>query len=103
MAEEMSDDLYSDGGDTAVAEETESETTTEETAAESDSKSSESGSPGLLPKGFFQGKDLKPGTICKIKVEKLTDGQALVSYVPHGTKDEDVEVEETSELDEMMS
>lgn len=100
---ENSDDLYSDGGDTAVAEETKSETT-EETESDAPAKSSESGSPGLLSKGFFQGKDLKPGTICKIKIEKLTDGQALVSYVPHESKDDDeVEVKETSEVDELMA
>ena len=101
MAETMSDDLYSDGGDTAVMEETESETT-EETAPESDSKSSESGSPGLLPKDFFQGKTLTPGTICKVRVDKVTDGQVLIHYIPHEEKESEVE-SESSEIDELLA
>lgn len=37
----------------------------------------------LLPLDFFQGKDLKPGTVCKIKISRILEGQAEVTYVPH--------------------
>lgn len=40
-------------------------------------------STGLLPTSFFQGKELKPGTVCKVRIEKVLDGQVQVSYVPH--------------------
>ena len=103
MADEA-DDLYSDGGAPTVVEETESEETVEETS-EADEKVSESaGTPALLPKGFFSGKDLKPGTVCEVKVEKVTDGQVLVSYKAHSKGGDDEElVEETSEVDELMA
>lgn len=37
----------------------------------------------LIPLPFFEGKDLKPGTECKVRIERVLDGQAEVSYVPH--------------------
>lgn len=37
----------------------------------------------LLPLEFFQGKDLQPGSECRIKIERVLEGQAEVSYVPH--------------------
>jgi hypothetical protein len=44
----------------------------------------------VLPKGFFQGKDLSPGTECKVKIERVMDNEVMVSYVPHdGDGEED--------------
>ena len=37
----------------------------------------------VLPKDFFQGKDLKPGTECKVRIERVMDDEVQVSYVPH--------------------
>lgn len=50
--------------------------------SQEDSKGSET-STALLPIAFFQGKDLKPGSVCSVKIEKVEDDQAEVSYVPH--------------------
>ena len=43
---------------------------------------------GVLPKDFFQGKDLKPGTECKVRIEQVMDDEVAVTYVPHSTEDE---------------
>ncbi len=37
----------------------------------------------LLPLDFFQSKELKPGAVCKIKISRILEGQAEVTYVPH--------------------
>jgi hypothetical protein len=37
----------------------------------------------LLPLDFFQTKELKPGAVCKIKISRILDGQAEVTYVRH--------------------
>jgi hypothetical protein len=42
----------------------------------------------LLPTDFFQGKDLTPGTECKVRVERVLDGQVEVTYVPHNEEPE---------------
>jgi hypothetical protein len=38
----------------------------------------------LLPTDFFQGKDLQPGSTCKVRISRVLDGQVEVTYVPHG-------------------
>lgn len=43
----------------------------------------------LLPKSFFQGKDLEVGKKCEIRVEGIYDEEIAVSYVPHKKKDKD--------------
>ncbi len=40
-------------------------------------------STGLLPKSFFEGKELTPGTVCKVKIERVLDDEVEISYVPH--------------------
>lgn len=42
----------------------------------------------LLPRSFFQGKDLEVGKTCKIKVEGIFEDEIEVSYVRH-KKDKD--------------
>lgn len=60
----------------------------------------------LLPKSFFQGKDLDIGKQCKVEIVRLLDSEVEVRYVRHEDKDkeeddsEDVVVEE--EEDPMM-
>lgn len=55
----------------------------DEIGMEVDEGGGEEESTGLLPNSFFQGKELKPGTVCKVRIEKVLDGQVQVSYVPH--------------------
>ena len=43
----------------------------------------------VLPKSFFQGKDLTPGTQCKVEIERVMDDQVQVAYVPHDESKED--------------
>ncbi len=91
---ENTDDLYSDGGEVAVEE---TEEVTEET-------SESSGEPALLPRSFFQGKDLEVGKTCEVRIEKLTQDSALVSYVPHKEEaDEEMTVETDTELEGLMA
>ena len=65
----------------------------------SDSQDSMEGETSLLPKSFFQGKDLTVGNECKVKIEHVYDDEVEVSYVPHST---DEESGETSPDDETM-
>lgn len=54
----------------------------------------------LIPNEFFGDKELKPGTECKVRIERVLDGQVQVSYVPH---EEGPELGEEPEVDEEMS
>ena len=65
------EDMYEDGEETNTPEDAEGKT--EAAASET----------GLLPKGFFQGKDLSPGNRCEIEIVKAYDDQVEVKYVPH--------------------
>ena len=47
----------------------------------------------LLPLDFFQGKELKPGDTCTIRIAQVMDDQASVEYVGSGESD----TEETAE------
>jgi len=38
-------------------------------------------STALLPLDFFQGKELKPGDTCTIKIDQVMDDQASVTYL----------------------
>lgn len=69
MADET--DLYSDGQSEAPAE------------TKDDSGSNDS----LLPKEFFQGKELEVGSRCEVEITRVLSDQVLVKYVPH-TEDE---------------
>lgn len=54
----------------------------------------------LLPTDFFQGKDLKPGAECKVRISRVLDGQVEVTYVAH---DEEEVGEELEVSDEEMT
>lgn len=87
----MAEDYMSDGGEAATAPEAEN--------AESTTKTT------LIPIDFFEGKDLEPGTECKIRITKVHDDQVEAEYVPH--REEESELgEETvampSGVEEMM-
>ena len=41
----------------------------------------------LLPLDFFQGKELKPGDTCTVKVESIEQDQVQVSYVPESEEE----------------
>lgn len=43
----------------------------------------------LLPKSLFQGKELEPGSTCKIKIESIMGDEVEVSYVKHDEKGDD--------------
>lgn len=50
---------------------------------EVDNPTGEESSTALLPTDFFQGKDLKPGAECKVRISRVLDGQVEVTYVAH--------------------
>lgn len=101
----MAEDLYSDGGSESAPDmETEVEETETTETEETESKADSAETPGLLPKDFFHGKELKPGTVCEVKVERILDGQVEISYVPHSKKSEKTEeVETDSEMESLMT
>lgn len=51
----------------------------------------------LLPKSLFQGKELEPGSTCKIKIESIMGDEVEVSYVKHEEKEEKKEEEDDAE------
>jgi hypothetical protein len=69
-------------------------------------------STALLPLDFFP-HEPEVGKVCKVRVEKIYEGQASVTYVADKDKDkekkeknsedEDEIVEETSDVDELMA
>lgn len=70
----MPNDLYDDGGvaeEPAAASPPEKESSNDEGAAEA-----------LLPKEFFGGKELKPGSRCEIEIVRVTDDQVIARKVP---------------------
>jgi hypothetical protein len=91
------DDIFSEGTAPDMGDE---ETSDEaETTEGGEDKSDSASTPGLLPKDFFHGKPLEVGTICKIKVEKVLDGQVAVSYVPHKAKESEEETDTEAEAE----
>lgn len=50
----------------------------------------------LIPNEFFGDKELKPGTECTIRIERVLDGQVSVAYVEH--EDEEVGLGEEPEV-----
>ena len=63
----------------------------------------DSGRTALLPLDFFQGKELKPGSECKIRIGRLLEGQAEVIYVNHEAEGPSPGEEEPEEADEEMA
>ena len=53
---------------------------TKETSGQEKSEKDETRT-ALLPMDFFQGKELKPGDTCTVKVESIEQDQVQVSYV----------------------
>lgn len=80
MAADSGEDYYSDSAPPAQA---------------APAKPDEGAPTALIPKSFFGGKDLTPGTECRVRVDQVMEDQVAVSYVPHR--------EEESEMDEEMS
>lgn len=98
-------DVYSDRDSAPEMEaettETEDSEDTPDEKGEGEDKSSESGT-GLVSKAFFGDKELKPGTTCRVKVEKVYDDQVSISYIPHGESDSD-EDDKTKESDDVYA
>lgn len=58
----------------------------------------------LIPTEFFGDKELKPGVECKVRIDRVLEGQVQVSYVPHEEDEEYPEMGESEpEGDEEMS
>jgi len=51
----------------------------------------------LIPIDFFQGKELKPGDTCEVKIEQVMDDQVSVTYVGSESGEE-----ESAEMPEAM-
>lgn len=83
----MPDDMYSDAPEGAAAA----------PAPESDEGKESSEEPtAVLPKNFFAPEDLKPGYVCKVKIDKVFDDQVAVTYLGSGDKEESGEGEQPS-------
>lgn len=84
----MADDLYEDGDEASPAK-----------------SKDEGAATALLPKDFFP-ETPEVGKICKVRVERLTDEQAVVSYVKDEKKsepEEAPEMETDAEMESLMS
>lgn len=68
----------------------------EAAAAQADTSGEEDQEAGVLPRSFFMGKDLKPGAICEVKIERVMDNDVQVRYVPHGKDEEESPAEDSS-------
>lgn len=67
-----------------------------------ESKEQESGEEtALLPKSFFAGKDIEPGSKCEIEIVHGYEDEVEVKYVPHGTKKDDKKDSEPSMRDKI--
>jgi hypothetical protein len=64
--------------------------------------SEEESEQSLLPKSFFNGKDLEIGTKCEVKIEGIYDDEVAVSYVPH-KKDGDKDKPDRDTMDGAMN
>lgn len=53
----------------------------------------------LLPKSFFQGKDLSVGKQCKVEIVRLLEDEAEVKYVRHNSDSKPKESEPMSDDD----
>lgn len=95
----MPEDMYDDGGDTAV------ETPPAETEKE-ESTDKEGAATATLPREFFGDKTLEPGKRCEVEIQRVMDDQVLVSKVPESEygkgKEEVAEAPESSGTDDMM-
>lgn len=60
----------------------------DDSGMELDTPERETTKTALIPIGFFEGKSLEPGTECRIRIERVLEGQAEVSYVPHESEPE---------------
>lgn len=91
-------DVYSDrdAAPELEAEAPETEEAEDTPDEEGKDKTSDSAT-GLVSKTFFGDKELKPGTTCKVRVEKVYDDQVSISYVAH--KSDDSEDEKAEEVD----
>lgn len=51
----------------------------------------------ILPLSFFQGKEVTPGKVCRIKVEHIYGDEVEVSYLPHEEKRKEMAEDEEAE------
>lgn len=85
------DDLYSDDAEPSPAPQ------------ESGEKSEDSAqSTALLPKNFFQGKNLGPGKKCEVEIVSEHEDEVEVRYVKHGGKKESEEPELENAMTAML-
>jgi len=68
-----------------------------ESGVRKDGDSKDSGEDtDLLPKSFFAGKSLEPGSKCEVEIVHVYDDEVAVKYVPH-VSNEDKEEEDEDE------
>lgn len=80
----MAEDYYGGNDGTTANESPESSSEAPDTGGSSDKMGAET---SLLPKSMFQGKDLAPGDICKIRVVKSYGDEVEVMYEKSDSKD----------------
>lgn len=73
-----SDDPYADGAPAPAQE-----------SASAKEKEGDDYEAGVLPRSFFQGKDLEVGSRCEVEITKIAGDQVLVKYVPHEEEKEE--------------
>lgn len=61
----------------------------EEESPETEQTSDDSENTALLPRDFFEGKDLEPGTRCEVEIVHGYEDEVEVKYIPHKKEGED--------------
>lgn len=69
---------------------------------EAPAKPSEESTTALIPLSFFPGGTVEPGKTCKIKVDKVLEGQAQVTYVQHEVESSVEQEPQSPKADEEM-
>jgi hypothetical protein len=80
----MAEDYYGGNDGTTANESPESSSESPDTGGSSDKMGAET---SLLPKSMFQGKDLEPGHVCKIRIVKSYGDEVEVMYEKSDSKD----------------
>lgn len=88
----MPDSMYD--GDMEADEPANSKETPSEETKEGDNTA-------LLPKSFFAGKEIEPGSKCELEIVHAYEDEVEVKYVPHGTKSDDKSDSEPSMKDKI--
>lgn len=90
----MPDSMYDGEGDEPEPVDNPKEESTEDESGDE---------TALLPKSFFGGKPIEPGTKCQIEIVHGYDDEVEVKYVSHGDKEESKPMDEEPSMNDKIA